>query len=131
MMPTSAEEPTALAYGRLPTVQRRCNPICAAAWVQDVLSSDCLKLLKEPTKFEAEQPTKLTDCPVIFEPWQQTFPPQTIQGLLVIQKLTTAASIRVAAACAISPRTSLMSSEEEMNCVRRINVRRRANRTSR
>src|SRR4030095_10184066 len=58
MMPTSAEEPTALAYGRLPTVQRRCNPICAAAWVQDVLSSDCLKLLAEPTKFAAEQPTQ-------------------------------------------------------------------------
>ena len=36
----------------------------------------------EPTKFEAEQPTKPTDCSVIFKPWQQTFPPQTIQGLL-------------------------------------------------
>src|SRR4029453_1395897 len=44
MMPTSAEEPTALAYGHIPAAQRRCNPICAAACVQDVLSSDCLKL---------------------------------------------------------------------------------------
>jgi hypothetical protein len=40
----------------------------------------------EPTKFEAEQPTKPTDCSVIFEPWQQTFPPQTIQGLLLMPR---------------------------------------------
>jgi hypothetical protein len=44
--------------------------------------SDALEA--EPTKFEAEQPTKPTDCSVIFEPWQQTFPPQTIQGLLLL-----------------------------------------------
>ena len=44
MMPTTAEESAALAYGCIPAMQRRCNPICAAVCVQDIVSSECLKL---------------------------------------------------------------------------------------
>src|SRR4029450_3922131 len=47
------------------------------------VSCTTVKCRATPTKFEAEQPTKPTDCSVIFEPWQQTFPPQTIQSLLL------------------------------------------------
>ena len=49
-------------------------------------NTSMITLLAAPAKFEAEQPIKSTDCSVIFEPWQQTFPPQIIQVLLVLHR---------------------------------------------
>ena len=63
------------APGPAPPV-RRVRPH-DPSWPSEA-GSDIQVILAEPTKFEAEQPIKSTDCSVIFEPGKQTFPPQII-----------------------------------------------------